>query len=96
MFVQSEKFVEEHQGRINEISIYGQESNQTTLRLAKMNLAIRGIDSSQVKWKDIKTALAFVNTNIFAHVCEVSSLYQISIYRMINLEHDSNWVRIRH
>ena len=52
MFVQSEKFVEEHQGRINDISIYGQESNQTTWRLAKMNLAIRGIDSSQVKWNN--------------------------------------------
>ncbi|UVS15753.1 type I restriction-modification system subunit M [Bacteroides uniformis] len=42
MFVQSEKFVKEHQGRINDISIYGQESNQTTWRLCKMNLAIRG------------------------------------------------------
>ena len=52
MFVQSEKFVTEHQGRINDISIYGQESNQTTWRLAKMNLAIRGIDSSQVKWNN--------------------------------------------
>ncbi|WP_157209200.1 type I restriction-modification system subunit M [Mariniflexile maritimum] len=52
MFVQSEKFVVEHQGNINDISIYGQESNQTTWRLAKMNLAIRGIDSSQVKWNN--------------------------------------------
>jgi type I restriction enzyme M protein len=52
MFVQSEKFVTEHQGKINDISIYGQESNQTTWRLAKMNLAIRGIDSSQVKWNN--------------------------------------------
>jgi type I restriction enzyme M protein len=52
MFVQSEQFVEEHQGRINDISIYGQESNQTTWRLAKMNLAIRGIDASQVKWNN--------------------------------------------
>ncbi len=52
MFVQSEKFIDEHQGRINDISIYGQESNQTTWRLAKMNLAIRGIDSSQVKWNN--------------------------------------------
>jgi len=50
MFVQSEKFVQVHQGKINDISIYGQESNQTTWRLCKMNLAIRGIDSSQVKW----------------------------------------------
>jgi type I restriction enzyme M protein len=52
MFVHSEKFVENHQGNVNDISIYGQESNQTTWRLAKMNLAIRGIDSSQVKWNN--------------------------------------------
>ncbi len=52
MFVLSEKFVAEHQGKVNDISIYGQESNQTTWRLAKMNLAIRGIDSSQVKWNN--------------------------------------------
>lgn len=52
LFVQSEKFVEAHQGKVNDISIYGQESNQTTWRLAKMNLAIRGIDSSQVKWNN--------------------------------------------
>ncbi len=45
MFVQSERFVEEHQGNIKQLSIYGQESNPTTLRLAKMNLAIRGIDA---------------------------------------------------
>ncbi|MBP8291656.1 MAG: SAM-dependent DNA methyltransferase, partial [Caldilineaceae bacterium] len=46
MFVQSEKFVEAHGGKIGDISIYGQESNHTTWRLAKMNLAIRGIDSN--------------------------------------------------
>ena len=46
MFVQSEKFVEAHGGRIGDISIYGQESNFTTWRLAKMNLAIRGIDAN--------------------------------------------------
>lgn len=63
MFVQSEKFIKHHQDHYKKnngkklslnpsdhISIYGQESNQTTWRLAKMNLAIRGIDSSNVKW----------------------------------------------
>ncbi|HNV70117.1 MAG TPA: N-6 DNA methylase, partial [Candidatus Ozemobacteraceae bacterium] len=45
MFVQSEKFVLEHGGRIGDISIYGQESNATTRRLAIMNLAIRGIEA---------------------------------------------------
>jgi type I restriction enzyme M protein len=46
MFVQSEKFIEAHQGRLGDISIFGQESNYTTWRLAKMNLAIRGIDAN--------------------------------------------------
>jgi type I restriction enzyme M protein len=45
MFVQSEKFIEAHSGQLGDISIYGQESNYTTWRLAKMNLAIRGIDA---------------------------------------------------
>src|SRR5665647_664875 len=65
MFVQSEKFIKHHQDHYKKnngkklslnpadhISIYGQESNQTTWRLAKMNLAIRGIDSSNVKWNN--------------------------------------------
>ncbi|MEN2976943.1 class I SAM-dependent DNA methyltransferase [Tistrella bauzanensis] len=49
MFVQSEKFALEHEGRIGDIAIYGQESNYTTWRLAKMNLAVRGIDAD-IKW----------------------------------------------
>lgn len=46
MFVQSEKFVEEHQGRVENLSIYGQELNSTTWKLCKMNLAIRGLDAN--------------------------------------------------
>ncbi|WP_339178418.1 class I SAM-dependent DNA methyltransferase [Paenibacillus sp. FSL R5-0701] len=46
MFVQSEKFVEEHHGKVGDIAVYGQESNPTTWRLCKMNLAIRGIDGN--------------------------------------------------
>ena len=45
MFVQSEKFLEAHGGKMGDISVYGQESNPTTYKLAKMNLAIRGIDA---------------------------------------------------
>jgi type I restriction enzyme M protein len=51
MFVQSEKFVQEHGGRIGDIAIYGQESNYITWRLAKMNLAVRGIDSD-IRWNN--------------------------------------------
>lgn len=46
MFVQSEEFIKQHGGRIGDISIYGQESNPTTWRLAKMNLALRGIEAN--------------------------------------------------
>ncbi len=44
MFVQSEKFIESHGGKLGDVAIFGQESNPTTWRLAAMNLAIRGID----------------------------------------------------
>ena len=50
MFIMSEKFVEEHQWNIQDITIYGQESNQTTWKLSKMNLAIRNINSQFVSW----------------------------------------------
>lgn len=49
MFVQSERFMEQHGGRIGDIAVYGQESNYTTWRLCKMNLAVRGIDAD-IRW----------------------------------------------
>jgi type I restriction enzyme M protein len=69
MFVHSERFIEAHDGRIGDISIYGQESNQTTWRLTKMNLAIRGIDANIAwgdsftddKFKDLKADFVMAN-----------------------------------
>ncbi len=58
MFVQSEKFVDEHGGRTGDIAIYGQESNNTTWRLCKMNLAIRGIEAN------IKYGNSFTNDQL--------------------------------
>ena len=52
MFVHSEKFIEAHGGQAFDISIYGQESNHTTYRLCRMNLEIRGIDSSNISYGD--------------------------------------------
>lgn len=46
MFIQSEKFVAEHQGKVDDLSIYGQELNSTTWKLCRMNLAIRGLDGN--------------------------------------------------
>ena len=51
MFVQSERFVSEHGGRVGDIRVYGQEMNNTTWRLAKMNMAVRGIDAD-IKWNN--------------------------------------------
>lgn len=52
MFVQTERFLKAHGGRIGDLAIYGQESNYTTWRLAKMNLAVRGIDASGIAWNN--------------------------------------------
>jgi len=52
MFVQSEKFIESHGGKMDDLSIFGQESNVTTWRLCKMNLAIRGIESKNIQLGD--------------------------------------------
>ncbi len=69
MFVQSEKFLNAHGGRIGDIAVYGQESNPTTYKLAKMNLAIRGIDAKielgdtfhNDKHKDLKADYIIAN-----------------------------------
>ncbi len=52
MFVQAERFLLAHGGRIGDLAIYGQESNYTTWRLCKMNLAVRGIDASGIAWNN--------------------------------------------
>ena len=57
MFVMSEKFVTEHSGNIKDITVYGQESNQTTWKLSRMNLAIRNINSKFVAWNTEGTFL---------------------------------------
>ncbi|WP_028786968.1 type I restriction-modification system subunit M [Terrimonas ferruginea] len=91
MFVQSEKFVEDHQGRINDISIYGQESNQTTWRLAKMNLAIRGIDSSQVKWNSEGSFLNDAHKDLKADYIIANPPFNVSDWGGELLRSDGRW-----
>lgn len=91
MFVQSEKFVLEHQGRINDISIYGQESNQTTWRLAKMNLAIRGIDSSQVKWNNEGSFLNDAHKDLKADYIIANPPFNVSDWSGELLRTDGRW-----
>ena len=91
MFVQSEKFVEEHQGRVNDISIIGQESNQTTWRLAKMNLAIRGIDSSQVKWNNEGSFLNDAHKDLKADYIIANPPFNVSDWSGELLRKDGRW-----
>lgn len=91
MFVQSEKFIREHQGRINDISIYGQESNQTTWRLARMNLAIRGIDSSQVKWNNEGSFLNDSHKDLKADFIIANPPFNVSDWSGDLLRGDGRW-----
>ena len=91
MFVQSEEFVTSHQGKINDISIYGQESNQTTWRLAKMNLAIRGIDSSQVKWNNEGSFLNDAHKDLKADYIIANPPFNVSDWSGDLLRTDGRW-----
>jgi type I restriction enzyme M protein len=91
MFVQSEKFVEERKGKINDISIYGQESNQTTWRLCKMNLAIRGIDSSQVKWNNEGSFLNDAHKDLKADFIIANPPFNVSDWGGDLLRKDGRW-----
>jgi type I restriction enzyme M protein len=91
MFVQSEKFVKKHQGLVNNISIYGQESNQTTWRLTKMNLAIRGIDSSQVVWNSEGSFLNDVHKDLKADYIIANPPFNDSDWSGDQLRKDVRW-----
>lgn len=91
MFVQSEKFVTSHRGRINDISIYGQESNQTTWRLCIMNLAIRGIDSTQVKWNNEGSFLNDAHQDLKADYIIANPFFNDSDWSGERLRSDARW-----
>ncbi|MBJ9954744.1 MULTISPECIES: type I restriction-modification system subunit M [Acinetobacter] len=91
MFVQSEKFVESHQGLIDDISIYGQESNQTTWRLAKMNLAIRGINSEHVKWNSEGSFLNDAHKDLKADYIIANPPFNVSDWSGEQLVGDARW-----
>ncbi|MBN1992946.1 MAG: SAM-dependent DNA methyltransferase [Anaerolineae bacterium] len=91
MFVQSEKFVQNHQGRLDDISIYGQESNQTTWRLCKMNLAIRGIDSSNVKWNNEGSFLNDAHPDLKADFILANPPFNDSDWSGDQLRKDGRW-----
>lgn len=104
MFVQSEKFIKAHQDHYRKsngkkislnpsdhISIYGQESNQTTWRLAKMNLAIRGIDSSNVKWNNEGSFLNDAHKDLKADFIIANPPFNDSDWSGELLREDARW-----
>lgn len=104
MFVQSEKFINKHQdyykkkvkagislNPADRISIYGQESNQTTWRLAKMNLSIRGIDSSNVKWNNEGSFLNNAHKDLKADYIIANPPFNDSDWSGELLRDDARW-----
>ncbi len=93
MFVQSIKFVQSHQGGIvkkEDLSIYGQESNQTTWRLAKMNLAIRGIDAN-IQWNNEGSFLNDAHKDLKADFILANPPFNDSDWKGEMLREDVRW-----
>ena len=91
MFVQSEKFIEAHGGKLGDVSIYGQESNPTTWRLAAMNLAIRGIDYDLGK-EPADTFTRDQHPDLRADFILANPPFNISDWWHGSLEGDPRWV----
>jgi type I restriction enzyme M protein len=88
MFVQSEKFIANHQGKIGDLSIFGQESNPTTVKLAKMNLAIRGIDAN-IQFGD--TFTNDLHADLKADYVIANPPFNISDWKGEQLRDDKRW-----
>ena len=91
MFVMSEKFVREHSGKVEDISIYGQESNQTTYRLCRMNMAIRGLDGSQIKWNSEGSFLNDALPDLKADYIIANPPFNQSDWGHEILQNDARW-----
>lgn len=88
MFVQSQRFVEEHQGRKDDIHIFGQEYTATTWRLCKMNLAIRGIDGN-LGDRDADTFGNDLHKNLRADYILANPPFNVSDYALV--QDDVRW-----
>ncbi len=91
IFVMSEKFVAEHQGNIKDITIYGQESNQTTWKLSKMNLAIRNINSKFVEWNTEGSFLKDTHPDLKADYVIANPPFNQSDWGQDILQDDARW-----
>lgn len=90
MFVQSERFIESHQGRRSDIAIYGQERNHTTWRLCRMNLAVRGIDAD-IRWNNEGSFLRDEFAQTKFDFIMANPPFNISDWWQPQLEGDARW-----
>ncbi|RSU64086.1 SAM-dependent DNA methyltransferase [Sphingomonas sp. S-NIH.Pt1_0416] len=90
MFVQSERFIESHQGRRSDIAIYGQERNHTTWRLCRMNLAVRGIDAD-IRWNNEGSFLRDEFAQTKFDFVMANPPFNISDWWQPQLEGDARW-----
>ena len=90
MFVQSEKFIAEHGGRRDDIAVYGQEINHTTWRLAKMNLAVQGIDAD-IKWNNEGSFHRDEHPDLKADFILANPPFNISDWGGDRLKEDKRW-----
>ncbi len=91
MFIMSEKFIKSHSGRIDDLAIYGQESNQTTYRLARMNMAIQGIDGSGIKWNTEGSFLKDEHKDLKADFILANPPFNVSDWSGELLQNDPRW-----
>ena len=91
MFVMSEKFVTEHSGNIRDITVYGQESNQTTWKLSKMNLAIRNINSKFVLWNTEGSFLKDAHPDLKADYILANPPFNQKDWGIDILQEDGRW-----
>ncbi|PKR80957.1 DNA methyltransferase [Brumimicrobium salinarum] len=91
MFVMSEKFVTEHSGNIKDITVYGQESNHTTWKLSKMNLAIRNINSKFVVWNNEGTFLKDAHPDLKADFILANPPFNQKDWGVDILADDARW-----
>ena len=91
MFVMSEKFILEHNGNIKDIHVYGQESNQTTWKLSKMNLAIRNLNSEEIKWNTEGSFLKDAHPDLKADYILANPPFNQSDWGVDILQDDPRW-----
>lgn len=91
MFIMSEKFVTAHSGNVKDITVYGQESNQTTWKLSRMNLAIRNINSKFVSWNTEGSFLKDAHPDLKADYILANPPFNQKEWGIDILQDDARW-----